>query len=116
MILRSSCGTRPTQTRPRSTRTILMGDPKYFSVVGGAKTNTRNFLGLRKKVDAERARRQWHALARALVTRGTEVCVVEPHEGLTGLVYPANAGFLQPLAFERKVEPPEIRQKAFYLS
>lgn len=97
-------------------RTILMGDPKYFSVLGGANPHTRNFLGLRKKVDAERARRQWHALARALVTRGTEVCVVEPHEGLTGLVYPANAGFLQPLAFERKVEPPEIRQKAFYLA
>lgn len=95
-------------------RTIVMGDPTYFSVLGGANPHTRNFLGIRKKVDAERARRQWHALARALVARGTEVCVIEPHEGLTGLVYPANAGFLYPL--DRKDAPPGSVRKTFYLS
>jgi N-dimethylarginine dimethylaminohydrolase len=79
-------------------RTILMGDPTYFSVLGGANPHTRNVLGIRKSVDADRARLQWHGLARALIERGTEVCVVDPHPGMSGLVYPANAGFLYPLA------------------
>jgi len=97
-------------------RTIVMGDPTYFSVLGGANPHTRNFLGIRRKVDAERARRQWHALARALVARGSEVCVIEPHEGLTGLAYPANAGFLYPLALDRKEGPTGSLRKTFYLS
>ena len=79
-------------------RTILMGDPTYFSVRGGANPHTRNALGIRKSVNADRARKQWHGLARALIAHGTEVCVVEPHQGMSGLVYPANAGFLYPLA------------------
>jgi N-dimethylarginine dimethylaminohydrolase len=74
-----------------------MGDPTCFSVLGGANPHTRNLLGMRKAVDAERARRQWHQLARTLVAHGVEVCVVEPHQGSSGLVYPANAGFLFPL-------------------
>ncbi|HLW69447.1 MAG TPA: arginine deiminase-related protein [Candidatus Binataceae bacterium] len=78
-------------------RTILMGDPAYFSVLGGANPHTRNALGLRKKVDPTRARVQWHALARALVHHGVEVCVIEAHPRLSGLVYPANAGFRFPL-------------------
>ncbi|MGH7914277.1 MAG: dimethylarginine dimethylaminohydrolase family protein [Candidatus Binataceae bacterium] len=79
-------------------RTILMGDPTHFSVLGGANPHTRNALGIRKSVNADRARKQWHELARTLVARGTEVCVIEPHQGMSGLVYPANAGFLYPLA------------------
>jgi N-dimethylarginine dimethylaminohydrolase len=79
-------------------RTIVMGDPAYFSVLGGANPHTRNVLGLRKRVDVDLARRQWHGLARELIDHGAEVCVIEPHERLTGLVYPANAGFLYPLA------------------
>jgi N-dimethylarginine dimethylaminohydrolase len=78
-------------------RTILMGDPAYFSVLGGANPHTRNALGLRKRVDAARARAQWHALAQLLIRHGVEICVVEAHPQLTGLVYPANAGFLYPL-------------------
>ena len=66
-------------------------------MLGGANPHTRNVLGLRKSVDAGRARTQWHGLARALIARGTEVCVIEPHQGISGLVYPANAGFLYPL-------------------
>jgi N-dimethylarginine dimethylaminohydrolase len=97
-------------------RTILMGDPRYFSVLGGANPHTRNLLGMRKGVDAERARRQWHALARALVARGTEVCIIEPHQGFTGLVYPANAGFLHPLTLGRRPDPGDGVQKIFYLS
>ena len=79
-------------------RTILMGDPTYFSVLGGANPHTRNALGIRKSVDADRARKQWHGLARALIEHGTEVCVIEPHQGMSGIVYPANAGFLYPPA------------------
>jgi N-dimethylarginine dimethylaminohydrolase len=78
-------------------RTIIMGDPRYFSVRGGANPHTRNILGMRKKVDPELARRQWHAMARALLDRGAEVFVVDAREDLPGLVYPANAGFLYPL-------------------
>ena len=74
-----------------------MGDPVYFSVKGGANPHTRNILGLKKRVDPERARRQWHTMARTLLAHGAEVLVVEPHEHLPGLVYPANAGFLYPL-------------------
>jgi N-dimethylarginine dimethylaminohydrolase len=36
-------------------------------------------------------------MARALLAHGTEVLVVEPHQHVPGLVYPANAGFLFPL-------------------
>ncbi len=79
-------------------RTILMGDPTYFSVLGGANPHTRNVLGIRKSVNADRARTQWHGLARALIAHGAKVCVIEPHQGMSGLVYPANAGFLYPLA------------------
>src|SRR5216683_3181728 len=78
-------------------RTILMGDPRYFSVRGGANPHTRNVLGIRKTVNADRARHQWHAMAKALIDHGVEVLIVEPREVLPGLVYPANAGFLYPL-------------------
>ncbi len=79
-------------------RTILMGDPTYFSVLGGANPHTRNFLGLRKSVNADLARKQWHSLARAFIAHDCEVCVIEPQQRLGGLVYPANAGFLHPLS------------------
>jgi N-dimethylarginine dimethylaminohydrolase len=79
-------------------RTILMGDPAHFSVLGGANPHTRTALGMRKKVDAAAARRQWHALARELLGHGVEIGVIEAHPELTGLVYPANAGCLYPLA------------------
>jgi N-dimethylarginine dimethylaminohydrolase len=78
-------------------RTILMGDPQFFSVKGGANPHTRNVLGLKKTVDAHRARHQWHMMAQALLAKGAEVLVIPPDEHLTGLVYPANAGFLYPL-------------------
>jgi N-dimethylarginine dimethylaminohydrolase len=96
-------------------RTIVMGDPTYFSVRGGANPHTRTLLGLKKRVDPELACRQWHSMARALIAHGTEVLVIEPEPRLSGLVYPANAGFLYPLAEpgERSVSD---RHRAFYLS
>lgn len=78
-------------------RTILMGDPRYFSVKGGANPHTRNVIGIKKTVDAPRARLQWHSMAKAMLECGAEVLVIEPHERLPGIVYPANAGFLYPL-------------------
>ena len=74
-----------------------MGDPRYFSVRGGANPHTRNQFGMKKKVDPELARRQWHSMAQALLAHGAEVFVVEPRAELPGLVYPANAGILYPL-------------------
>jgi len=96
-------------------RTILMGDPTYFSVLGGANPHTRNVLGIRKLVDAERARQQWHQLARTLVAHGVEVCVIEAQQGISGLVYPANAGFLFPLAQADGGDKSSIA-KRFYLA
>jgi N-dimethylarginine dimethylaminohydrolase len=94
----------------KDVRTILMGDPLFFSVKGGANPHTRNLLGLKKTVDAERARRQWHLLAQTLRGLGVEVLVIEAHQDLPGLVYPANAGFLFPL------EDTPAERKAFYLA
>jgi arginine dihydrolase len=91
-------------------RTILMGDPQFFSVKGGANPHTRNVLGLKKTVDANRARQQWHMMAQALLAKSAEVLVIAPDERLTGLVYPANAGFLYPL------QGCTSTQKTFHLS
>ncbi len=91
-------------------RTIVMGNPKYFSVVGGANPHTRNFFGMKKHADPELAREQWHSLAKALIAHGAEVLVIEPHQNLPGLVYPANAGFLFPLNGGNR------EKKTFYLS
>src|SRR5579863_8229007 len=96
-------------------RTIVMGDPTHFSVLGGANPHTRNVLGIRKRVNAELARRQWHSLAQALIAHGTEVCVIEPHRRLSGLVYPANAGFLYPLT-HGEANGPGASEKTFYLA
>ncbi|HTW87593.1 MAG TPA: hypothetical protein VMD75_06270 [Candidatus Binataceae bacterium] len=88
-------------------KAIVMGDPRHFSVRGGANPHTRNLLGIRKSVDPDRAREQWHGLARELIARGTAIYVIEPHPAMTGLVYPANAGFLFPTS-----GPPRV----FYLA
>lgn len=93
-----------------------MGDPTHFSVLGGANPHTRNTLGVRKKVDAQLARSQWHALARELISHGVEVCVIQPHAGLTGLVYPANAGFLYPLSRAELLKTGAPAGKTFYLA
>ena len=50
-----------------------MGDPAHFSVRGGANPHTRNLLGLRKRVHADRAVTQWHTLARTLTGLGVRV-------------------------------------------
>src|SRR5215472_18720458 len=96
-------------------RTILMGDPKRFGVHGGANPHTRNVLGIRRRVHSKIAYQQWHSLARALIAHGTEVCVIQAHPQLPGLVYPANAGFLFPLVSRAPGET-SSSEKTFYLA
>jgi N-dimethylarginine dimethylaminohydrolase len=94
-----------------ATRVILMGDPTYFSIRAGANPHTRTAWGRRKSVDRNRAITQWHAFAQLLCRFGVRVLVVPPDPTLTGLVYPANAGFLYPLDVERRNQ-----EKVFYLA
>jgi N-dimethylarginine dimethylaminohydrolase len=89
-----------------------MGDPRHFGVHGGANPHTRNVLGMKRRVNLELAHQQWHSLARALIAHGVEVCVIPPYPRLSGLVYPANAGFLYPLELPNPAAP----EKTFFLS
>jgi len=75
------------------TRTVLMGDPAHFSVVGGANPHTRDRYGRRKSVDRALAIRQWGRMRDLLRDLGVAVVIVPPHPAHPGLVYPANAGF-----------------------
>jgi N-dimethylarginine dimethylaminohydrolase len=97
--------------RMAASRVVLMGDPTYFSIRAGANPHTRTVWGRRKSVDRENAIAQWHAFAQLLVRFGVRVLVVPPDAALTGLVYPANAGFLFPLD---AVVP--LQNKTFYLA
>jgi N-dimethylarginine dimethylaminohydrolase len=92
-------------------RAILMGDPTYFSIKGGANPHTRTFWGRRKRVSRKKAIAQWHQLARTLVSLGVEVLVLPAIKEQPGLVYPANAGFLTHI--QEKIP---IQEKTFYLS
>lgn len=80
-----------------TSRLVLMGDPTYFSIRAGANPHTRTAWGRRKNVDRNKAIAQWHIFARLLGNFGVRVLVVPADPVLTGLVYPANAGFLFPL-------------------
>ncbi len=74
-------------------RCVLMGDPRHFSVKGGANPHTRTRWGTRRQVDRESAIRQWHGLHDTLVDLGIRVFVVPPDSDWPGSVYPANAGY-----------------------
>ena len=93
------------------TRVVLMGDPTYFSIRAGANPHTRTAWGRRKNVDRTKAIAQWHAFAQLLCRFGVRVLVVPPDPTLTGLVYPANAGFLYPLDTVLRSQ-----EKVFYLA
>jgi len=72
-----------------------MGDPSHFSVKGGANPHTRTRWGTKRRVDRDRAIRQWQRLRDVLQDLGVRVLVVPPDAAQPGLVYPANAGFMQ---------------------
>ena len=78
-----------------SQRWVLMGDPAHFSVKGGANPHTRTRWGTRRRVDRALAIRQWQRLRDLLRELGLRVLVVPPDPAQPGLVYPANAGFMQ---------------------
>jgi N-dimethylarginine dimethylaminohydrolase len=87
----------PAQAAPHGRapqRWILMGDPAFFSVKGGANPHTRTRWGTRRRVDRQRAIAQWHRLRDTLVDLGLHVVVVPPDARQPGLVYPANAGVM----------------------
>jgi len=92
-------------------RTVLMGDPRHFSVKGGANPHTRTRLGTRRSVDRRRAIEQWHTLKAALEGLGVRVLTVPPDPEQPGLVYPANAGFQS-----RVDEEEPLSEKTFTLS
>ena len=92
-------------------RTVLMGDPSYFRVQGGANPHTRTRLGTRRSVDRGRAIAQWRRLRDVLRDHGLRVVIVPADPGATGLVYPANAGFLTDVDAEKP-----LAEKSFYLS
>jgi N-dimethylarginine dimethylaminohydrolase len=86
---------REGSAHPAGTRWILMGDPRHFSVKGGANPHTRTRWGTRRRVDRERAIAQWHRLHDTLRDLGLRILVVPPDPAQPGLVYPANAGFMR---------------------
>jgi N-dimethylarginine dimethylaminohydrolase len=84
-----------------------MGDPTHFSVRGGANPHTRTRWGTKRHVDPALAIEQWQRLRDTLLDLGVRVLVVPPDPDHPGLVYPANAGFMQDVDSER---PPAERR------
>ena len=76
-------------------RLVLMGDPTHFSVQGGANPHTRTRWGAKRRVDPTLAISQWQRLRDTLRDLGVHILVVPPDAAHPGLVYPANAGFMQ---------------------
>ena len=92
-------------------RTVLMGDPAWFSVKGGANPHTRTRWGTRRTVDRAKAQAQWARLKDVLGDLGARVLVVPPDPAQPGLVYPANAGFLTDVDAEKP-----LAEKTFHLA
>jgi len=107
----SAAGPSEPARASRWQRVVLMGDPTHFSVKGGANPHTRTRLGTKRTVDRARAIEQWRRLRDTLRDHGIRVVVVPPDPGQTGLVYPANAGFLPFVDAEKPVF-----EKVFHLS
>ena len=92
-------------------RTVLMGDPAFFSVKGGANPHTRTRWGTRRSVDRALAQQQWARLRDVLGELGVRALVVPPDAAQPGLVYPANAGFLSDVDAEKP-----LHEKRFHLA
>ncbi len=72
--------------------TVLMGDPTYFHISGGANPFTRTWWGTKKNVNHQKAVHQWNELKKLLLSLGVKVHIIPPAPDKPGLVYPANAG------------------------
>ena len=92
---------------PHSVRAVLMGDPAFFSVKGGANPHTRTRWGTKRSVDRALAISQWRRLHDLLRDLGVRVLVVPPDPQQPGLVYPANAGFM----LDVDAEPPREERR-----
>lgn len=90
---------------------VLMTDPRFYAIRGGANPHTRNPDNSLKKVDIEAAMPQWHDYVDALLDGGISVYVAEPEETLTGMVFAANAGFL-----DGRLDDRPSTEKTFYPS
>jgi N-dimethylarginine dimethylaminohydrolase len=88
-----------------------MGDPSHFSVKGGANPHTRTRWGTRRRVDRERAIAQWRRLHDTLRDLGVRILVVPPDPAQPGLVYPANAGFMEDVD-----TPLPLAERVFHLA
>ena len=70
--------------------TFLMCPPDHF----GIDTDRNPWLASRRVPRRDEARRQWTTLRDTLVGLGARVSTVRPAEGLPGLIFTANAGFV----------------------
>lgn len=92
---------------------VLMAEPHHFLIRGGANPHTRNQDGSLKTVEPTAALAQWSRFAAQLTDAGVDVYVLPAVPGLTGLVFPANAGVISrvheriPLA-EKRFFPSEF--------
>lgn len=90
---------------------VLMTDPRHFQIKGGANPHTRLADNSLKTVDIKNVWPQWHAYVDALLDGGVDVYVVDAAPDLTGMVFAANAGFLQ-----GRGEQKASSEKTFYPS
>lgn len=90
---------------------ILMGDPFFFNIQGGANPHTRNRYGVKKKVNRDLAIKQWHQLAETFIHYGIQIFVIPSQKDHPGLVYPANAGFMPHI--QKRIP---LSKNLFYLS
>ena len=90
---------------------VLMTDPRYFAIRGGANPHTRNPDDSLKVVDIDRAWPQWHAYVDAPLDGGIDVYVAAAGEDPPRMVFSANAGFL-----EGRTEQKPSSEKTFYPS
>ena len=74
-------------------KTVLLGDPSLFEIRWGSNPHTRDWLGRRKKVDRQVAMRQWATLKSCFEQHKVRAEALDPVKDLTGMVFPANAGF-----------------------
>jgi len=96
-------------------QTVLLGEPTFFSIQGGANPHTRNRWGLRKQVDGPRAKLQWQGLKSALEQHGVEVHLLVADAQCPGMVFPANAGVrLGDTFYLSNLNPARVQEQAHY--
>ena len=84
--MRAGALLQPARGRP----VFLMCPPDHF----GVDTQRNPWLASRRVPRREEGRRQWTMLRDTLVDLGASVLTVRPAEGLPGMVFTANAGFV----------------------